>query len=413
MVEWLTLLAQQQVQNYLFELAGTDEKEFVLKQKDSFGIPASVMATQLVARKKAAHKLPSWHGTKGIVYPPSLNLEQSSSEATARYKANFLTSLLPTASRQVACDLTGGFGVDTFFLSTVFSSFQYVEKEKSLLALAEHNHHLLGSTGITYHESTAEEFIEGTASGYDLIYIDPSRRNENARKVFRLADCTPDITLLQNLFFQKAGFILLKASPLLDIQQGLREVKNVKAIVVLSVENEVKEMLFFAEKNFSGEPVIKAVDLSRTGDVFTDFHFSSEEESKAQSVFEEPLHYLYEPNASILKAGAFKLIGEKYQLSKLAVNTHLYTSDHLVPEFPGRIFLVEQLNPDTDQLAKLLPLRQANVATRNYPLTPEQIKKKLGVRDGGEKFVLGFSSSRKKWIAVCTRVDGQAKKPIT
>lgn len=404
MVEWLTLLAQQQVQNYLFELAGVDEREFALKQKETFGIPASVIAAQLVGRRKAASKIPSWHHTKGIVYPLTINLEQSSSEATAQYKSSFLKSTLEKSSRQVACDLTGGFGVDSFFLSSIFTSFHHVEKEKGLLELAEHNHHVLSASGITYHHSTAEDFIEKTSLEYDLIFIDPSRRNENARKVFQLADCTPDITLLQNLFFQKARFILVKASPLLDIQQGLREITNVKTVIVLSVENEVKELLFFAEKNYSGEPIIKSVDLNRAGEELCDFQFSAEEEKSAQSVFSEPLHYLYEPNASILKAGAFKLIGEKYGLAKLAINTHLYTSEQLVSNFPGRIFNVEQLNPDAKQLKVLLPSGQANVTTRNYPLSTDQLKKKLGLRDGGETFVVGFSSVMKKFFAVCKQV---------
>lgn len=404
MVEWLTLLAQQQVQNYLFELAGVDEKEFVLRQKEAFGIPASVIATQMAARKKAAVKIPSWYALKGIVYPPTVNLEQSSSEATACYKASLLDSMLDKNARQLGCDLTGGFGVDSFFMATLFSSFHQVERDRSLLELAQHNHHLLGASGIVYYHKAAEEFIEKALPGYDLIFIDPSRRNENTRKVFRLADCTPDVTLLQDLLFQRTKHLLIKASPLLDLQQGLREIRQVKSVTILSVENEVKEVLFFAEKGFSGEPVIHAVDLHRNGEVHTSFQFTAEEERQAQSTFEEPLRYLYEPNASILKAGAFKLIGEKHGLTKLAVNTHLYTSADLLSGFPGRVFRTELLNPDAKQLNEFLPQGQANVATRNYPLTPDQIKKKLGLRDGGEKFVLAFSSSKKKFIAACTRI---------
>lgn len=404
MVEWLTLLAQQQVQNYLVELAGVDEKEFVLKQKDTFGIPAAVIATQLAARKKAAVKIPSWHATRGIVYPPTVNLEQSSSEATARYKASLMNSLLGPSARQLAGDLTGGFGVDGFYMAKLFASFHLVEKERGLLELAQHNHHVLGASGIVYYHKTAEDFIEKALPGYDLIFIDPSRRSENTRKVFRLADCTPDVTLLQDLLFQRTTHLLIKASPLLDLQQGLREIKHVKSVTVLSVENEVKEVLFFAEKSFSGEPSINAVDLSRNGDVQTHFSFTAEEEKQAQSKLEEPQRYLYEPNASILKAGAFKLIGEKYDLTKLAVNTHLYTSTEFISGFPGRTFRVDVLNPDAKQVKEFLPHGQANVATRNYPLTPDQIKKKLGLRDGGEKFVLAFSSSKKKFIAACTRI---------
>lgn len=403
MIEFLSLLVQPSVQEYLIEHEHDDERVIVLKQKEILGLPSSVIASQLSGRKTAKTKLPTWYRTTGIVYPPTINLEQCSSEATASFKATFLKELIP--NRLVAADVTGGLGVDSYFLSKVFESAHHVEANKELLEIAKHNHKTLGAISIKHHNDTAEQFIENSSETFDLVYIDPSRRDQQSHKVFRLADCSPDITALQSFIFKKGIFLLMKASPLLDIQQGLRELEFVKIVFVVSVENECKELLFLAEKNYSGTVQIEAVDLTYSGAVRSSFIFSIEEEQETASKWDEPLEYLYEPNASIMKAGAFKLVGERYRLNKLSVNTHLYTSIQLIADFPGRIFRVENLNPDKKELHNLLPAKQVNVLTRNYPLRPEELKKKLNVRDGGDKYLIGFSSEKKKYLGLCSRIQ--------
>lgn len=403
MIEFLSLLVQPSVQEYLIEHEHDDERVIVLKQKEILGLPSSVIASQLSGRKTAKSKLPTWYRTTGIVYPPTINLEQCSSEATASFKATFLKELIP--NRLVAADVTGGLGVDSYFLPKVFESAHHVEANKELLEIAKHNHKTLGAISIKHHNDTAEQFIENSSETFDLVYIDPSRRDQQSHKVFRLADCSPDITALQSIIFKKGIFLLMKASPLLDIQQGLRELQFVKIVFVVSVENECKELLFLAEKNYSGTVQIEAVDLTYSGTVRSSFIFSIEEEQEAASKWDEPLEYLYEPNASIMKAGAFKLVGERYRLNKLSVNTHLYTSIQLIADFPGRIFRVENLNPDKKELHNLLPAKQINVLTRNYPLRPEELKKKLNVRDGGDKYLIGFSSEKKKYLGLCSRIQ--------
>ena len=403
MIKFLSLFVQSSVQEYLIEHEHDDERVIVLKQKEILGLPSSVIASQLSGRKTAKTKLPTWYRTTGIVYPPTINLEQCSSEATASFKATFLKKLIP--NRLVAADVTGGLGVDSYFLSKVFESTHHVDENETLLEIAMHNHKTLGAISIKHHNDTAEQFIENSSETFDLVYIDPSRRDQQSRKVFRLADCSPDITALQNIIFEKSIFLLVKASPLLDIQQGLRELEFVKIVFVVSVENECKELLFLAEKNYSGTVQIEAVDLTYSGAVRSSFIFSIEEEQEAASKWNEPLEYLYEPNASIMKAGAFKLVGERYQLNKLSVNTHLYTSIQLIADFPGRIFRVENLNPDKKELHNLLPTKQVNVLTRNYPLRPEELKKKLNVRDGGDKYLIGFSSEKKKYLGLCSRIQ--------
>jgi hypothetical protein len=403
MKEFLPLLVESTIQEYLIEHEQEDVRALVLKQKEVLGIPASVLATQLSGRSTAKNKLSTWYQTKGIVYPPTINLEQCSSEATARFKENILTEEIK--SRLVAVDLTGGFGVDSYFLSTIFKNTHHVDVNEELLEIAKHNHKTLGANLIKHHNETAKHFIETSIENFDVVYIDPSRRDLQSRKVFQLDDCTPDITTLQHAIFKKSNFLLVKASPLLDIQQGLRELISVKKVLVVSVENECKELLFLAEKNYSGTIQIEAVDLYNSGLVRNTFTFSSEQEKESTSKFSEPLAYLYEPDASIMKAGAFKLVGERYHLNKLSANTHLYTSEELITDFPGRIFQIENLNPNQKELQDLLPTKQANVLTRNYPLRPEELKKKLSVQDGGDKYLIGFSSEKKKHLALCSRIQ--------
>lgn len=381
-----------------------DEKMLVLKQKEINGIPSSIIAIQLVGRRKAKTKLPAWYKTKGVIYPPTINLEQCSSEATGIYKTQIINSFL--SGRHKAADITGGFGVDTFFLSSLFEFIHYSEPNTALFEITRHNHRQLGVDNVIHHNLSGEDFLKQIDSEFDLVYLDPSRRDERSRKVYLLSDCAPDITKLQHDLFHKCRFLLLKASPLLDIQQGLREIHHVKRVFVVSVHNECKELLFLAEKDYSEEPQIEAVDLHENGKIRSTFLFSFSEERNAKVKLDEPQRFLYEPSASILKAGAFKLIAGKFGLFKLASSTHLYTSSALVPDFPGKTFLIEHLNPDAKQLSELLPDGQVNVVTRNYPLSTEEIKKKWHLRDGDEKFLIGFSTIKRKHLALCVKVKG-------
>jgi hypothetical protein len=299
-------------------------------------------------------------------------------------------------------DLTGGFGVDTFFLGKLFSEAIHIEPNETVSAIAAHNHRLLGAS-ILHVQQTAEEYLKANSKRADLFFIDPSRRSES-KKVFKLADCQPNITALQDALFTFSNFILTKASPLLDIQQALRELKHVAKVVVVSVENECKELLLLQKLGFVGEPFIETINLLNEGSVVERFVFTAVEERAATVVFSSPLDYLYEPNASILKSGAFKLVAEKFGLRKLQANTHLYTSPNLFTDFPGRVFKIEALNPTVKLLKELLPEGKANVATRNYPLSAQELKKKLKLKDGGEKFVLGFSEEKSKSVVIASRI---------
>ncbi|GHN00020.1 hypothetical protein WSM22_15090 [Cytophagales bacterium WSM2-2] len=389
-------LASNEVQEFLSLHEKDDEQQLLLKHKTILGIPAALIAQQLAGRRRAKDKLPLFYATKGIVYPPSLNLEQSSSDVTARFKTEVIGREIVSKAIKGA-DLTGGFGIDSFFLSKAVGSIDFVEPNQELLYLARHNHHLLG-INIQYYNQTAEEFL-ATTSSHDLIYIDPSRRDSKARKVSSLKDCSPNVTSLLPDLFDKADFILIKASPLLDLKQGILELSGVKKVFVVSVENDCKELLFFLQKGFASRPSIETYNLDAEGKIKHSFHFTFEQEEEAISEFSPPQEYLYEPNASVLKAGAFKLVGGHFGLKKLHVNTHFYTSEVFQNNFPGRVFKIE-----SDFDVANLPDRKANIITRNYPLSPDELKKKFKLKDGGENFVIGLSGQKKKHLLVAKRL---------
>lgn len=400
-----------EVQKFIRDHENDDERKLVLKQKKILGIATSRIAGQIAARRKAKEKLPTYYNTQDIIYPPATNLEQSSSEQTAKFKSDIIGSLLnvprmgdrlkPRFSQ--GADLTGGLGIDTHFLSKLFSHFDYVEPNAGLLEIARHNHDRLKAINIFYHNTTAENFLNALDQKVDLIFIDPSRRAEN-KKVFTLKDSEPDIVSLQSKVFEKSDHLLIKASPLLDIKLALKELSFVSNVFVVSVENEVKELLFLSEKGFNNEPKVTSVNLSqRHGDESFDFLLS--EENTLDVKFHDPLAYLYEPNAAILKAGAFKTIAERFNINKIQSSTHFYTSDNLVENFPGRVFKIQgRVKPDPKELLQFFPDGKANVTTRNYPLSVEELKKKTKLKDGGENFLIGFSGVKEKFLVVATKV---------
>jgi 16S rRNA G966 N2-methylase RsmD len=396
----ITLLLQPEVQKFILEHEQDDEKKLVLQHRTIHGVFTSLIAEQISGRRKAKIKLPLYYKSQNIIYPPGLNLEQSSSEETAAFKAKILSSIL--VADKIIADMTGGFGIDSLFLSHLFKKVLYVEPNDSLLSVARHNHEAFQVKNIEYHNNTAEEFLQSYVRKFDCAFIDPSRRNKSSQKVFKLSDCEPDVPNLLSTIFQKADCVLIKTSPLLDIQQGIKELKHVEKVWIISVDNECKELLFFCRNGFKGEPHIAAVNLQEGHD---EFEFSLTEEKSTSSKFSDPLTYLYEPNTSILKAGAFKLIGEKFSLFKLHPSTHLYTSKELDQDFPGRIFkIIRTVKPDAKILKETFPEGKANVITRNYPLTAEELKKKTKLKDGGELYLIGFSGQVEKYLVAAERI---------
>lgn len=387
-------LLAPEVQQFIRDHEGDDPRTLSLKHKTILGVPTSLIASQILARAKAKSKIRLYYNTPGIVFPPGINLEQSSSEQTALFKTEIIQK------GDSAVDLTGGFGVDSYFLSRIFNQFAYVEMNDDLLKIARHNHLTLGANNIRHYNATSADYV-WQMNEVDLVYIDPSRRSEN-KKVFSLLDSEPNIVELQSQIFQKSKLLLVKAAPLLDVKLGLKQLQFVKHVYVVSVDNEVKELLFLSERNYSGEPIIEAVNLGKTPDRFS-FYFSDEESREIEC--SEPRHYLYEPFSAIIKAGAFKSITKNFPITKIHPNTHLYTSESLSQNFPGRIFKIEhQIKPEKKIAQQFFPEGKANVLTRNYPLSADELKKKTGLIDGGEKFLIAFSSQKMKLALVAVRV---------
>jgi hypothetical protein len=396
----ISSLLRPEVQAFIHEHENDDEKKLVLRHREILGVPSPVIAEQIIGRRKAKTKLPLYYTTPGIVFPHGLNLEQSSSEETAVLKANILSGMLSQCKTLV--DLTGGFGIDSLFLSRAFKRVNYIEPSAALLAVAKHNHEILQAKNIDHRSTTAAEFLTSFHEKLDCVFIDPSRRTKSNQKVFKLSDCEPNVPALLPTLFQKTDCLLLKTAPLLDIQQGIKELANVEKAWVVSVSNECKELLFFCRNGFVGEPSIVALNLQTDQ---PELEFKLSEEKEMESRLSEPLTYLYEPNTSILKAGAFKFVGEEFSVLKLHPSTHLYTSSNLVSSFPGRIFQVNQsVKPDAKKLREAFPEGNANVITRNYPLTPDELKKKTKLRDGGERYLIGFTGPKEKYLMAAARL---------
>jgi 16S rRNA G966 N2-methylase RsmD len=395
-------VAAEAVQQYIFDHEHEDVRKLALSKKEILGVPPAVLAEQIRGRKKAKEKLPSYYRTQGIVYPPGINLEQCSSEQTAAFKASVVQKHLDTKLTSCA-DLTGGFGVDSFAFSKICKAVHTVDPNESLLEIAKHNHTLLGATNIFYHSITAENFLLQSKGRFDFIYIDPSRRGSANQRVFKFSECEPNIVDLLGQLLKKSDVVIVKASPLVDITQGLQELQHARHVYVVSVNNECKEVLFMCTSIPEHEPVIHAVNL--VNETVYEFSFTQTEERKSPPTFSAPSTYLYEPNASILKAGAFKIICSEFGVKKLHTNTHLYTNNELKPDFPGRIFkIIANIKADPKEVTPWFPDRKANVVTRNYPLTACVLKKKMKLKDGGVKYLITFTSLRGKEAVVAGRI---------
>jgi 16S rRNA G966 N2-methylase RsmD len=404
----ISQLLSSEVQSFINEHQHADPNEILLKYRTISGVPVSLVVDQLVGRKKVKEKIPSWHNVNRLIFPPSLNIEQSSSEETALNKVKILQDIFGSRANDLTLlDLTGGLGVDGFFFSKVCREIHLVEPSDELLKVVKHNFNELGVKNVVFHNNTAEEFLEtlsGTAT-FGLIYIDPSRRTTSGQKVFSLSQCEPDVIRLQARIWQVTAHLLIKTSPLLDISQGLSDIRDVRKVSVVSVRNECKELLFYCEKNFHSEPVIEAINLGTKTSVFS-FSFSDEQTSEAKP--SDPLKYLYEPNASLLKSGAFKIISSAFNLYKLHPNTHLYTSETIVSDFPGRIFkIISVVKPDPKVLTAFFEDGKANIFARNYPLSVSELRKKTGLKEGGDKFLIGCSGLDKKFLIVAERLNGE------
>ncbi len=340
------------------------------------------LVEQIQSRRKAQGKLPQWYGNADLIYPPPLSLEQASSETTAAYK-----SQLVGGPRLV--DLTGGMGIDCLQMSEKFEETEYVERNEALCELMQHNSKALDKN-IRIHHLEAADFLKSCparAFAATTFFIDPARRNLNKDKVVLLEDCEPDVTKIIPQLLAAGARVLLKTSPMLDISSVTNGMTDVSEVHIVAVKNEVKELLFCFNPGTAEDPLIKAVNLKTAHPAFS-FHRREEEQTQLRVLSDGNTlgRYLYEPNAAILKAGAFKIITARYQLEKLAAHTHLYTSDKKIDGFPGRTF--EIFSVLDKKAMKQLSQTPVHVISRNHPLKVAAIRSRYKLKEGGSEFVI-------------------------
>jgi 16S rRNA G966 N2-methylase RsmD len=378
------------VQEFIKNNWSTDIVSVLLKKPLFKGISQKELVEQLEAKKKCRDKLPTWFHTHQIYYPNKLNIEQTSSEQTAAYKADLVAG-------KTLVDITGGFGVDSHFFTQKIDTVIHCEIDQNLSKIAAYNAQILGLESIVFKAVDGIQFLKDSAVNFDWIFIDPSRRNEIKGKVFLLKDCEPNIPELLDDLFKKTKNVLLKTSPLLDIKQGLSELKYVKEVHVVAIKNEVKELLWVLQKGFEGKVAVKTVNLR--ADRAETFDFYLNDEQRANVHLENPKKYLYEPNAAILKAGAFKILGQTLGLEKLHLHSHLYTSQNFMPKFPGRSFEIVRTIAANKKELKRLGITKANITVRNFPEDVDSIRKKYKFKDGGQDYLF-FTTDLKNERAV-------------
>ncbi len=367
--------------------------QLLLKGTSFEVIETKELIAQIEAKKRCEKKLPTWFNTKNIYYPNKLNIEQTSSETTAQYKASLIRG-------KRIIDLTGGFGVDCLYFSKHFKTVTHCEINPSLSEIVKHNFTQFGIEHVETLNTDGIAHLKTSGQDFDWIYIDPSRRHESKGKVFFLKDCLPNIPEHLAALFEHSNNVMIKTSPLLDFSVGINELNYVKTIHVVAVNNEVKELLWILEKHYEGSVNVETIDIRKESqDVFT---FLLDEEKKSESNYELPLRYLYEPNSAILKAGGFQSLSKAFHVYKLHKHSHLYTSTDLL-SFPGRPFIIENVMPFNKKTIKQLAINKANVTTRNFPLTVQQIRKKFKIGDGGDLYLFFTTNRDEEKVVIITK----------
>ena len=411
---------------------------------------------QIRGRKMARVKLPRWASLEGIIYPPHISMEQCSSESTALYKAELAARLLslPASSSGIEMkaeneiefvDLTGGFGVDFSYIAARLGvKSMYVERLAHLCEAAKENFERLGlknaivkngdgieilhsfhpkkkdaasaddSLGITYDQPRS---LLKTNLGLKIIFIDPARRDDAGNKVVSLKDCTPDVTVLQEEMLSKADYVIIKLSPMLDWHRAISELSHVREVHIISVNNECKELLLVLSARNMGEMEASSADgeVKHAGNlriycvndaqsfVCDELDMESSSVIIAPPVLEE-MQYLYEPNASLMKAGCFSVLSERYGARMLSKNSHLFVSMEPIEDFPGRSFRIIAISSFNKKELKryLSGIAKANIATRNFPLSVAELRKRLKLKDGGETYIFATTLSDESHVLVIT-----------
>ncbi|SDS37749.1 class I SAM-dependent methyltransferase [Christiangramia echinicola] len=384
-----------EVSKFIKENLKKDLPSLILKGSPFENVSIQEIATQIKGLKVAEKKFPELYKNSDIIYPPQLNLEQTSSEITAKYKSSLIDG-------RTGIDITGGLGIDSYFISKNFDDLFYCELNKSLAEIAEHNFQVLNAQNITVYTDDGLKVLKESETNFDWTYADPARRDDHGGKVYKFEDCEPNIPKHLKMIFQNSEHLMVKSSPILDITAGIQELRFVKKIHIIAVKNEVKELLWILNNDLSGTPVIKTVNFEKDKIQELSGKF---EKHHPQVEFSLPQSYLYEPNAAIMKSGLFDLVAVKTQTSKLHQHSHLYTSGELM-NFPGRIFNITEIKEyKPSDLKRYFKSKKANITTRNFPESVESIRKKFKIKDGGTDYIF-FTTNKndEKIVIICKKV---------
>ena len=376
--------------DFIREHADEDVRQLALRGTKQSEVDLSYALEQIAGRQKARLKLPSWANIDGIVYPPHLSMEQCSSEATARYKASI------AGKGALIVDLTAGFGVDMAFIAQGFQRAVHVERQPQLCAISSENYRLLGLNHVEVVCGDGVEYLHQMAHA-DLLFIDPARRDEHGGRTYGIADCTPNVLEMLDEMLEKADRVMIKLSPMLDWRKAVADLREVSEVHIISVENECKELLLEVKseklKVKSDSPSLRVVCVNLLSDGNQEcFEFDALHPSPPSSTFHFSLltsHFLYEPNASIMKAGCFALLEQHFGAVQLDKNSHLFVSDQEMAGFPGRAFVIEKRTSmnKRELKAALAGIDKANITVRNFPMSVAELRKRLKLKEGGEVFI--------------------------
>lgn len=394
-------------QEFITQNLDADIRDLALRHAGRTDIDLHYALDQIAGRRTAQTKLPTWAATDGIIYPPHISMEQCSSEQTAMYKAKVAQRLiaelpvLPVLppNPTTLIDLTGGFGVDFSFLAPLFDKAVYIERQSHLCDLSRHN---MAALGITQTETVCgdcAQIIE-EISHATLIYADPARRSASGSRTFAISDCTPDVLAMRETLLDKADFTMLKLSPMLDWRKAAADMgSHVGEVHIVSAGNECKELLLVMSRKFTGLERIYCVNDDQT---FSFTPSQTSQQSLTSQLSPTPPAYLYEPNASLMKAGCFALIEQRYACRQVSRDSHLFLSSEPIPSFPGRGFAIRAITTmnKRELKAALGGTGQANVSVRNFPMTADALRKKLKLKDGGDTYIFGTTTADSRHVLI-------------
>ncbi|MFB9052407.1 RsmD family RNA methyltransferase [Formosa undariae] len=388
------LILNTEIQDFITRNLKSNVTSILLKGTTFEGVETSDIVEQIEAKQRCVNKLPSWYNTPNIYYPNKLNIEQTSSERTAEHKAALL-------SGDSILDITGGFGVDCYAFSKQFKHVTHCEINTNLSDIVAHNFQQLKVDTIRTIPEDGISYLKNSTKIFDWIYVDPSRRHDSKGKVFFLNDCLPNVPEHLDLLFKHADKILVKTSPLLDITIGCQELKYVKALYVVALNNDVKELLWVLDRSASNTFTVHTANITKH--TIESFDFPIDLESELYTEYSTPLRFLYEPNSAILKAGAFNSVAHQLGVFKLQKHSHLYTSQEKL-EFPGRVFEIIKTIPFNKKAIQKEGIKKANITTRNFQDSVSDLRKKLKIKDGGDVYLFFTTDlETNKIVIICKK----------